>query len=369
MLSIRLLPAKEGDALWIAWGADAAPHRMLIDMGTEGVGKKVRARLLALPEAERKLDLVVVTHVDRDHIGGVLTCLAEADEIPGLQIADLWFNGFVHLTGGKVTLAPGLEPMGPAQGERLSVWLRKQRWNRAFDGGACVRTPGQPLQTATLHDDLKLTVIGSTTAKLAAFVDEWEEEVHAALERGSLTEEQVTPGLEIMGSDVKPVLDSRDDLVDLAATDTDDDKAKANGSSIALLLEYRGKAVLLAGDAHSEDLVEGLKAARGNGRVALDAFKLPHHASQSNVTRALVEKVECPCWLVSTDGTRFKHPDAVAIARVLAHGRPANPLLAFNARSKFSGWWDNADWQALFDYRTEYGSADDGYELRYDFDD
>lgn len=366
MLSIRMLPAKEGDALWITWGTAAAPHRMLIDMGTEGVGKKVRTRLLALPEAQRKLDLVVVTHVDRDHIGGVLTCLAEADEIPGLEIADVWFNGFTHLTGGKVTLAPGLEPMGPAQGERLSVWLRKQRWNLAFGGHACVRTPGKPLQTATLHDDLKLTVIGSTTAKLASFVDEWEEEVHAALASGNLTEDQVTPGLEIMGTGVKPVLESQDDLEELAATATSNDSAKANGSSIALLLEYQGKSVVLAGDAHSEDLIEGLKAARGNGRVAIDAFKLPHHASQANVTRALVEKVECPVWLVSTDGTRFKHPDPAAIARILVHGRPFDPLLAFNARSKFSGWWDDADWKDLFDYRTEYGSADDGHELRFD---
>ena len=362
MLSIRMLPAKEGDALWITWGSAAAPHRMLVDMGTEGVGKKVRARLLDLPEAQRKLDLVVVTHVDRDHIGGVLTCLAEADEIPGLEIADVWFNGYTHLTGGTVTST--LEPMGAAQGERLSAWLRKQRWNKAFDGGQCVRT--QPLQTVTLHDDLKLTVIGSTAAKLESFVDDWEDEVHEALKKGSLTADQVTPGLEAMGTEQKPELDTKADLKNLADNNTANDTAKANGSSISLLLEYQGKSVVLAGDAHSEDVIDGLQAARGAGRVALDAFKLPHHASKSNVTRSLVDKVTCPCWLVSTDGTRFKHPDAIAIARLLEYGQPKTPLLAFNARSKYSGWWDNPDWKQLFDYTTAYGSDADGYELRYD---
>lgn len=361
MLSIRMLPAKEGDALWITWGSAAAPHRMLVDMGTESVGKKLRARILDLPEDERKFDLLVVTHVDRDHIGGVLTCLAEADEIPGLEIGDVWFNGFTHLSGG--TAASGLEPMGPAQGERLSTWLRTQRWNQAFGGGPCVRTPGQPLQTVLLHDDLKLTVIGSTTAKLASFIDEWKDEVHEALEKGSLTEDQVTPGLEIMGAQTRPDLQTPQDLSDLAATDTDDDNKKANGSSIALLLEYDGRSVVLAGDAHSEDLIEGLQAARGNGRARLDAFKLPHHASKANVTKALIDKVDCRRWLVSTDGTRFSHPDAIAIARILAHGRPKRPLLAFNARSKFSGWWDDADWRQTFDYTAEYGTADDGHEL------
>ncbi len=362
MLSIRMLPAKEGDALWITWGSAAQPHRILVDMGTEAVGKKVRARILNLPEAQRKFDLIVVTHVDRDHIGGVLTCLAEADDIPGLDIADVWFNGYVHLTGGRVTST--LEPMGPAQGEQLSAWLRRQRWNRVFDGGQCVRT--QPLKMVTFHDDLKLTVIGSTPAKLASFVDEWEEEVHEALQKGSLTADQVTPGLEAMGTEQKPELDTKDNLKDLADSETDDDTAKANGSSISLLLEYQGKSVVLAGDAHSEDLIDGLQAARGNGRAAIDAFKLPHHGSKSNVTRALVDKVTCPCWLVSTDGTRFKHPDAIAIARILAHGQPQGPLLAFNARSKYSGWWDDRDWKDSFNYRTAYGSETDGYELRYD---
>lgn len=362
MLSIRMLPAKEGDALWITWGSATEPHRMLVDMGTEAVGKKVRARILNLPQPQRKLDLLVVTHVDRDHIGGVLTCLAEADEIPGLEIADVWFNGYVHLTGGKV--ASGLEPMGPAQGERLSAWLRKQRWNKAFDGAQCVRT--QPLKTVTLHDNLKLTVIGSTAAKLASFVNDWQDEVHEALKKGSLTPDQVTPGLEAMGTEQKPELDTKADLKKLADSETDNDTAKANGSSISLLLEYQGKAVVLAADAHSEDLIDGLQAARGDGRVSIDAFKLPHHASKSNVTRALVDKVSCPCWLVSTDGTRFRHPDAIAIARVLAYGQPKSPQLAFNARSKYSGWWDDADWKRSFNYRTVYGSEADGYELRYD---
>jgi len=362
MLSIRMLPAKEGDALWITWGSAAEPHRMLVDMGTEAVGKKVRSRIIDLPQAQRKLDLLVVTHVDRDHIGGVLTCLAEADEIPGLDIADVWFNGYVHLTGGKVTST--VEAMGPAQGERLSAWLRKQRWNNAFGGGQCVRT--QPLKKVTLHDDLKLTVIGSTAAKLASFVDDWEDEVHEALKKGSLTADQVTPGLEALGTEQKPDLETKADLKELADSQTDNDTAHANGSSISLLLEYQGKSVVLAGDAHSDDLIDGLQAARGNGRAAIDAFKLPHHASKFNVTRALVDKVTCPCWLVSTDGTRFKHPDAIAIAPILAYGHPKSPLLAFNAHSKYSGWWDDQDWKQLFDYRTVYGSEADGHELRYD---
>ena len=120
MLSVTLLPARQGDAIWIRWGDANKPHQLLIDMGTEEVGKRIREQILTLDEADRVFDLLVVTHVDCDHIGGVLTCLAEADPIPGFTIRDVWFNGYPHLMGGRVRTR--LEPMGPAQGERLATW-------------------------------------------------------------------------------------------------------------------------------------------------------------------------------------------------------------------------------------------------------
>jgi glyoxylase-like metal-dependent hydrolase (beta-lactamase superfamily II) len=81
-LSVRFLPARQGDAIWVTWGDG---HQLMIDMGTEQVGKQLAARLAALPEEERRFELLVVTHVDADHIGGVLTCVADTDDpIPGL---------------------------------------------------------------------------------------------------------------------------------------------------------------------------------------------------------------------------------------------------------------------------------------------
>src|SRR4030065_1509104 len=137
MFQIPMLPARQGDALWIRWGEEAQPHHMLIDMGTEEIGARVRTNIENLPVSQRSIDLLVVTHVDRDHIGGVLTCLAEAGPIPGLKIKDVWFNGFQHLSGGTVAQpgegsGGGLEPMGPAQGERLSGWRGQQEWKKAF---------------------------------------------------------------------------------------------------------------------------------------------------------------------------------------------------------------------------------------------
>jgi hypothetical protein len=80
----------------------------------------------------------VVTHVDTDHIGGVLTGLVDPARPVPVTFADVWFNGWEHLNG----LVPAderspLEPMGGVQGELLTTWLRDHAWNDAFGRAAC----------------------------------------------------------------------------------------------------------------------------------------------------------------------------------------------------------------------------------------
>ncbi|MFO1756567.1 MBL fold metallo-hydrolase [Pseudomonas aeruginosa] len=70
MFSIQMLPAREGDAIWVRWGEEEAPYQMLVDTGTEEVGRVLSQKIGALPESQRNFEAVVVTHVDADHIGG-----------------------------------------------------------------------------------------------------------------------------------------------------------------------------------------------------------------------------------------------------------------------------------------------------------
>lgn len=365
MLEVTMLPARQGDALWIRWGEPDEPHQLLVDMGTEEIGERLGARILALPEDRRIFDLLVVTHVDRDHIGGVLTCLADEDAptIPGLRIDDVWFNGWPQISG--VVAGATLEPMGAAQGERLGDWLAARAWNASFGGGAVVRTPGVEPTSIPLAGGMTLTVLGPTPERLLELKPAWVDEVQAAIAKGTLSADHL---LEPMGPRVKPDIADRVDLEVLAASVTDTDGSEANGASIVLLLEYHGRRVLLTGDAFGADVVEAIHALRGNAtdRFRLDAVKLPHHGSQYNVTPELIGAIDCPRWLLSTDGTVFRHPDPPAIARILLDASPTPAELLFNVPSTFNGWWDDPSWKAAFGYSTAYGTAQDGLTVLLD---
>ena len=125
-IELHFLPAHEGDAVWVRWGdGDVLQYQMLVDMGQKGTGKELRHRIEELPMEMRCFELLIVTHVDADHISGVLTGLAEQDPLEGLSFGDIWFNGWAHLHG-EVVPSPetsDLEPMGPAQGEIFTSWL------------------------------------------------------------------------------------------------------------------------------------------------------------------------------------------------------------------------------------------------------
>jgi hypothetical protein len=112
--------------------------------------------------------------------------------------------------------------------------------------------------------------------------------------------------------------------------------------------------------------VDAIQAVSPTARLRLDVFKLPHHGSRNNVHRELVEAVDCDRWLMSTDGTRFKHPDAEAVARIIRFSTSPKPLLTFNVPSTYNGWWRKTAWQTRFNYTTEYGTAADGWSHTFD---
>src|ERR1017187_10565785 len=95
MFCLEMLPAGNGDAFWIEYGHPDAPHRILIDGGVRGTHKHLRQRIGNLPDGDRRFDLIVLTHVDADHIAGLLAAL-EATDLD-FNVCDFWMNGWKHV--------------------------------------------------------------------------------------------------------------------------------------------------------------------------------------------------------------------------------------------------------------------------------
>jgi hypothetical protein len=339
VLTVEMLPAKYGDALLVTWGTGHTLHHLLIDGGLGSAYPVVSARLKAL---DGDLELLVVTHVDVDHIAGAVRLLDNAALARCFK--QVWFNGFHHFEQFN-------DLLGPLDGERLSALIveRGVPWNVGWPnpvseaiGGPVVVRDAPPV--VDLAGGATLTVLSPTPPKMKAMLKVWTEVIRAAgLVPGVRpTRDPVAPGRGLLGAT----------LDDLAGATVADDDAEANGSSIAFVFEFAGKRVLFGADAHPDALLAGLAQLTAPGeRYRVDACKLPHHGSRRNVTKALIQKLDCCEWWFSSNGVRFNHPNHEAVARVIRFGS-APPRLAGNYRS--------ARWAT---FTADFPPAQFGYEL------
>lgn len=311
---------------------------MLIDGGPADTWPILKSRLERMRPADQHFDVVVITHIDSDHIGGMIPFLRSSF---AHKVDDFWFNGRTHLPDGQTrSVAQGDSVIAELLGASDGVVLP---WNVAFGGGPIDTGPEGGFLEVPGKGGPKVTVLSPTTKRLKALAGQWFASVEA-VKLGLREEEE------------PDVLEPLDDLQAIAAQQTPEDSSVTNGSSIALLIEHRGASVVFGADAFGSVLgagVAGVAAARGVERLAVDAFKLPHHGSKNNVTEALVEAAPARHYLVSTNGDTFHHPDDAAMARVVLDA-PPGATLWFNYSNPRNRRWADPALRDRYGYRTRF---------------
>lgn len=396
MLRIEMLPAAHGDCLWIEYGNGATVHRILIDGGPAHAYPALRERILHLPASERRFALLVITHVDADHIEGVIRLLLDAQALH-CQFDRIWFNGRDQL---NAVPDPAGHPLGALQGEILGMLIADYEartgtrvWNLGFERAlAAIDRTQTVLPTVDLPGDCRLTLLSPDHERLLTLKDRWKKELDrahvqsgdvATLRRKLAASRSLRPLGDVLGSeDGDELVEAGERRYELPADDDSDlragledtlgrgsgeagadapfgsDASAANGSSIAVLLEYPAAApkvrLLLAGDAWPGVLESSITTLLGDpgGRLAIDAFKLPHHGSVANLSPSLLARLRCSHYLVSTSGALFRHPHKRALELILEHhSGPGRPLLHFNYLTRCTAPWSDQTDQRKRGYR------------------
>lgn len=369
MFRVEMLPAGRGDCIWIEYGEPPDTHVVLIDGGVKATADRIQQRIAkrraAGSMAGADIELLVVTHIDNDHIQGIIELLKSSD--PLVSVGDIWFNGRLQLDNlalpelsqsefldvgataeslgwscekkkEKPPAATGMDGfLGVPEGDELSLLLSQREipWNRhaPFRNAAVGVVDQVALPVVMLEDGLMLTVLGPTLSRLQLLRAAWDKSRHGDEDKAS---ESVSPFL--ARTDQWPPL--WDDRVAC-------DRSMTNGSSILLLVEFNGVQILLAGDAHASDIAAAIDRVRVERTLAaplpLAAFKLSHHGSAANLSREVLEKIDCRRFLISTDGSVHRHPDQLALLRVLRYSKAPTELLFNYLSPTTSRWGDSLD--------------------------
>lgn len=327
MFVLEALRAKHGDALLLHYGTAKAPRLAVIDAGPGGVyADAVRPRLMQI-RGERGLaddepldiDLMMVSHLDADHITGILELMRKLRDarqsrkpLPW-KIGRFWHNAFSDLTDDKAieTASVGGGGLAPAsigdflQIEGSNILASVAQGRELRDLVAFFGLDGNPpfkgivkyphAKNPVKLPGLELTVVGPDEKNLAILKKDWQEKVKKLLEKAA----------------------SKSAKAELAAYV---DKSVYNLSSIVVLAKADGKTMLLTGDARGDYTLEALRGAgllKKGKPLKVDLLKLPHHGSDRNVDQDYFDNLQAKHYVISADG-KYTNPDVPTLEMISA---------------------------------------------------
>jgi hypothetical protein len=333
MFRLHVVQARYGDCLLLEFGSLDEPHYILVDGGPPRTYEQhLRAELARIAARQGRttgrLDLVVLSHVDNDHVVGLLDLTSElreqranqATEI--VEISAIWHNAFDDTLGrgsdletrlealrmqamtaaSEATMAltsTGIALQGISEGRQLrrDAVLLGIPVNDGFPEGLV--TVDTAPEAFTLGD-LTLRVVGPTLSNLEELRQEWE------------------AWLEEHADDIA----SGDPMLAAAA-----DQSVPNLSSIMLLAQVdvgsTTKTILLTGDGRGDHLLQGLRGVGlldHSSSLHIDVLKVAHHGSDRNASRRFYRKVTADVYVISADGLHG-NPDLATLIWIVEGAR------------------------------------------------
>lgn len=308
--SIKALPAGSGDCILVSFGEQNKKTNILID---GGIGLRAYRRLKnEIQEIAAKgefIDLLVLTHTDEDHIGGILKIFKDSD-IDKSIIKEMWFNSGKaieqYLPGA--TLPAKISSIKIDYSGQLSAGQGIELESLMDQYG--VRWAGVVAGQNKRINGANIYLLSPARNGLEKFYKKWEYEKRTETQSAYHTDYHLTVK-ELYGKN-----------------SFTEDNSIPNLSSIAFLFEYQGKRALFLGDAYPSVVAESLRQyhkVSADAKLPVDVVKVSHHGSKGNTNEALLRQMSCRRFIISTDGTQGL-PNKECLARIIRLAKPKAEL-------------------------------------------
>lgn len=302
---ILILKAYHGDCILIkTFNKEGNPFNILIDGGPPNTFDfSLRAELRKI----KIINLLVLTHIDYDHIGGLIKFLNNSifNEI---QIDKYWINCKNLIEAGVSSNKISYDHAKSLEELLIEKKIPLEKYEKTITTDSLLK----------IADEIKITVLSPETEIIAKLNNDWKDlgDIHKdALEDLKISNtisSQITKGslLNLSKEKFRPQKKIENDIL--------------NSSSIALLIEGVDFKFLALADSRAEIIERTLKKLSYNdsdNRLRVDYMQISHHGSKNNTSNDLLDLIDCNNFIICTNGGlgKSKHPDREVIARILYH--------------------------------------------------
>jgi hypothetical protein len=380
-MKLTIYQSDKGDCLLLSAGTKDDPYHVLIDGGM-GVSytTHVAKKLTALP----KLDVVYVSHIDEDHISGVLQMMDDALEWriydyrqkKGIShpkpdarrpppLDRIWHNAFhdqITKNSGPIEdMAIATASLAAASPELMPMAIRCQELANSVPQAIQLSQRISTKQLKLKHNEkagklleagngqktikvgpMTFTIIGPFRDELVALRKEWNEWLSANQARVKKLRAKA------FSDSAKLAVGSFEDVeAHLAARASDlGDRTKVtvpNLASLMFLAEEDGRSILLTGDGHWQTILNGLektkKMPKGGG-LHVNVLKVQHHGSENNLTLGFCQRVTADNYVFCGNGAH-DNPDLAVIDAIVASRNGSTISGNPQAKKKYKLWFNS----------------------------
>lgn len=324
MMTIKFLKAGNGDSFLLSFNDGIHNRNILIDGGiadtfysqsrnSEG---DLKTELDFIKKKSECIDLLILTHIDNDHISGLLKWF-ELDDKAHELVKNIWFNS------GKSISRYFNEPENEYLQVSLNIFsdsttgvheaiklenylLEKKIWNQK------IIIQGDDSE----EFGIRIQILSPDEGQLKKLLNEYKEKTG---------DPAYTAGKEKdWDKNLKDFIEEENS----SDFKFDQDTSKKNGSSISFILTWNDKHFLFLADSHPRGIIKQLKKLgfSKDKRLEVEVLKVSHHGSKANTNKELLELVKTDNYLISTDSLGNNHPNKRTLARIIK----ANPNAIFH---------------------------------------
>lgn len=397
-MKVRFYKARFGDAIHIITNNG---KNIFVDMGFSDTYENIlKTQIHKINSENQSIDLLLISHIDNDHISGAIKFLNDIDKnvFDKRIIKEIWHNSYRNLNFDKEktidkedlckmkeiksTLSTLCESdssgycnkkISAYQGSTLASLIYKLNipWNESS------KSENEVIMKKSIFDfdSFKLFVLTPTQNALDKLKRLWRNYLYKekifkfseteifddAYEFYLLNEENKEESKTSQISN--KILNFKDLLSNNIENEFKEDKSITNASSISILLIADNKKILLTGDANDKDLFNSLKELSDSGeKLEFDLVKLSHHGSFGNNYKWL-KLIESKYYVISTDGTKFGHPDLPTIANLIKSQEYNSKMICFNYEIDLINNISDVDLMKDYNYDIQSQNQEWGYEI------
>jgi beta-lactamase superfamily II metal-dependent hydrolase len=387
-MRLHIFQSADGDCLLL----ESKDKRLILCDGGRSASmiEFVRGELSKLRGKKRKIDYAYVSHIDNDHITGVLQLLEDEVEwrvfdhhkaaghtgikkptIPRPpEIGGLWHNSFSdQLQENSKTVADMLASAAPvllatrvpqfadcgeeyydiATAVKEGILVSRLAAPEML-GVPRNKLPGTAKPAKLLlagHGpahfkvgSMTLTIVGPTEKELELLREGWNTWLSEHADAVKKLDDELKKRMQEFStnSDSGPI-----DLFDWNGLPPFKGVSVPNIASLMFMVEEDGKRLLLTGDSQQDIIVDGLKKAgflQDGGGVHIDVLKVQHHGSENNLDKEFGRRVSANHYVFCGNGAH-ENPDLKVLKLVFNSrlGSKTSRALAPEADGRPFKWW------------------------------